>query len=204
MNKVLQQKVKDKCKDMGLSEEYVNGITEVLGADIADDSTDEAAIETAANRIADIAKRSQGEATRWAQKKQPVQPTPPTPPTPPASQVDVNAILEQVRQETDKRFKKLEEQNATLIAERDKAERSNAIGAAFNKHRIPDYLREYVTVPESVETAKIEEYVVGMAQKLVTQQLPGMSTDGPQVASQQETQAAADAFFKAHVKQEKQ
>ena len=40
MNKKLQQKVKDKCKDMGLSEEYLNGITEVLGADIADDSTD--------------------------------------------------------------------------------------------------------------------------------------------------------------------
>lgn len=201
MNKVLQQKVEDKCKDMGLSKEAINGITVLLGGEIADDSTDETAINTVVNRIADVAKQMQGEATRWAQKKQP---TPPTPPAPPAPSVDVNAILEQVRQETDKRFKKLEEQNATLIAERDKAERSNAIGAAFNKHRIPDYLREYVTVPESVETAKIEEYVAGMAQKLVTQQLPGMSTDGPQVASQQETQAAADAFFKAHVKQEKQ
>ena len=34
MNKILQQKVEDKCKDMGLSKEFVNGLTELLGADI--------------------------------------------------------------------------------------------------------------------------------------------------------------------------
>ena len=203
MNKVLAQKVKDKCKDMGLSEEYVNGITEVLGADIADDSTDDAAIETAANRIADIAKRSQGEATRWAQRKQPTPPTPPTPPAPPTPPVDAQGLMDQLRNELDQRMKKLEEANATLIAERNKMERQTAIGAAFSKHNIPEYLREYVSVPETVETAKIEEYVAGMAQKFVTQQLPGMGNTERQVASKQETEAAADAFFKAHVKQEK-
>lgn len=204
MNKILQQKVKDKCKDMGLSEEFVNGVTELLGADIADDSTDEAAIETVVNRIADVAKRSQGEATRWAQKAKPAPIVPPTPPVPPAPTEEEPAYFKAFREAQEKRMKALEDSNNTLIAEKAKLERANAIGAAFSKHNIPEYLREYVTVPESVETAKIDEFVSGMAQKFVTQQLPGMNIQGRQVASDEETKAAADSFFKAHVKQENQ
>lgn len=203
MNKKLQQKVKDKCKDMGLSEEYLNGITEVLGADIADDSTDEAAIETVANRISDIAKRSQGEATRWAQKQKPVPPTPPTPPTPPSTEEP--EYFRSFRQSMETRLEAIEEENIALKAERTRQKRAAKIAAAFAKHNIPEFLREYVNVPDSVEDAKIEEFVGGMAQKFVTQQLPGMSDTGRKVASNEETKAAAEQFFKTHVtdKQEK-
>lgn len=204
MNEILKQKVKDKCKDMGLSEEYLDGITGVLGADVADDSTDEAAIETAANRIADIAKRSQGEATRWAQKqKQP--PTPAPVEQPSTSGNEEPEYFKRYREDMDKRLKTIEEENATLRAEKSKQERAAKISAAFAKHNIPEYLREYVSVPDSVEDAKIEEYVGGMAQKFVTQQLPGMSDTGRKVASDEETKAAAEQFFKTHVtdKQEK-
>lgn len=46
-----------------------------MGGSIEDDSTDEAEIEKVANQIADVAKESQGEATRWANKaKEPKEP----------------------------------------------------------------------------------------------------------------------------------
>lgn len=73
MNKKLFEKVKDLCKDTGLSEKYLKAITEKLGGSIEDDSTDDAAIETTANLIADVATESQGEATRWANKKRMIQ-----------------------------------------------------------------------------------------------------------------------------------
>jgi hypothetical protein len=206
MNKVLAQKVKDKCKDMGLSEDYVNGITEVLGADITDDSTDETAIENVANLIADVARRSQGEATRWAQKRQPqTPPTPPAPPqpTPPTPSKGEPDWAKQMRESLEQRMSQLEQQNATLIAERKHQERSSKINAAFVKFNIPEYLREFVSVPDDVDDTKIEEFVGGMSQKLVAQQLPGMETSGRQVASKEETAAAAENFFKTHVQPKK-
>ena len=55
MNKTLFKKVKDLCKDTGLSEKYLTAITEKMGGSIEDDSTDEAEIEKVANQIADVA-----------------------------------------------------------------------------------------------------------------------------------------------------
>lgn len=69
MNKKLFAKVKDLCKDTGLSEKYLSAITEKLGGSIEDDSTDEAAITETANLVVEIAKASQGEATRWVNIK---------------------------------------------------------------------------------------------------------------------------------------
>lgn len=204
MNKVLAQKVKDKCKDMGLSEEYLNGITEVLGADVADDSTDNEAIETVANRISDIAKRSQGEATRWAQKNKPT-PKPDQEPKPDTDQQKpikgMPDWFNEWQKENDKRMKALEDENNALKAERLKETRSSLISSAMAKHNIPDYIRKYVSVPESTENDKIEEFIAGMAQEFVTQKLPNLGNQQPQVASKEATEAAADAFFKTHVKQ---
>lgn len=203
MNKTLQQKVKDKCKDMGLSEDYVNGITEILGADVADDSTDEQAIEATVNRIADVAKRSQGEATRWAQaQKNKPAPTPTLEPTPqPQPGADEPDWFRKWKEDNDKRMKALEDENSNLKAERAKLQRTETINATFAKYEIPDYLRKYISVPDSIEADKIEEYVAGMSQEFVTRQLPGNQTQ-PQVASKQETEAAAEAFFKSKVKPE--
>lgn len=41
MNKLLFSKVKDQCKDTGLSEECLKALTEAIGGSIEDDSTDE-------------------------------------------------------------------------------------------------------------------------------------------------------------------
>ena len=67
MNKALYTKVKDRCKDTHLSEKYLKEITESIGDVVEDDSTDEELIEKTATKIVNIAKSSQGEATRWAQ-----------------------------------------------------------------------------------------------------------------------------------------
>ena len=59
MNRKLFEKVKTKCTDTGLSEKYLQAITEKMGGSIEDDSTDDEAIETTANLIAEVAKESQ-------------------------------------------------------------------------------------------------------------------------------------------------
>ena len=65
MNKELFAKVKDKCKDTGLSEKYLTAITEAMGGSVADDSTDNDAIESTANLILSVATaRLQGGRTR--------------------------------------------------------------------------------------------------------------------------------------------
>ena len=56
MNKKLFEKVKGLCKDTGLSEKYLKAITEKMGGSIEDDSTDDEAIESTANLIAEVAK----------------------------------------------------------------------------------------------------------------------------------------------------
>lgn len=203
MNKVLAEKVKAKCKDMGLSEEFINGITASLGTDITDDSTDNEAIEAKATLIAEIAKQTQGEGNRYVESYKKNHPQ--LPPKPPKTEDDGGeepAWATKFRQSFEDRIQKLEDKNKELIAEQNKTNRTSKIVAAFDKHNIPSFIREYVSVPETVMDNKIDEFVGGMAQKFITEKLPQMDTTGRQVASKEETQAAADAFFKAHVKQE--
>lgn len=201
MNKTLTEKVKAKCKDMGLSEEYLNGVTQMLGGNIADDSTDEAAIESCANQIMEIAKASQGEATRWAQKQKSKTepPAPPTPPTPPAPQPDGEPEWFKVyREKNDKRMKTLEDENTLLKQQRTASERQANITAAFDKYKVPAFLRQHLSVPDSV--TDIDAHVAKMAQDFVTHNLPEEAGGQKKVASREETEAAADAFFKAQTK----
>ena len=196
MNKTLTEKVKAKCKDMGLSEEYLNGVTKLLGGSIADDSTDEKAIEDCANQIMEVAKASQGEATRWAQKQKPKPepPAPPTPQTPPAPQPEGEPEwFKAYREQNEQRMKSIEDENNLLKQQRTASERQASITAAFDKYNVPTYLRQHLAVPEDV--TDIDAHVAKMAQDFVTHQLP--QTDGGQkkVASKEETEAAANAFF---------
>ena len=69
MNKLLFSKVKDQCKDTGLSEECLKALTEAIGGSIEDDSTDEEAIGKVANQIKQVAVSTQSEAARWANNK---------------------------------------------------------------------------------------------------------------------------------------
>lgn len=200
MNKILQQKVADKCKDMGLSEEYVSNLTQNMGGAVAEDSTDEAAIEGVANQISAVARLSQGEATRWVnkhkEKNPPVPPTPPTPIVPPAD--DEPSWFKAYREEQEQRVKALETQNAELAAEKAKQERTASINAAYAKHNIPEALREFVAVPDSVEASAIDGFVAGMAQKIVALQLPKLP-HSVQAQAGEVTKEQTDAIAKSMI-----
>lgn len=112
MNKKLFEKVKGLCKDTGLSEKYLKAITEKMGGSIEDDSTDDEAIESTANLIAEVAKESQGEATRWANKNK--------------------------ETKTEEEEKKAEEERK----KKEEEARAKEVVKAMEKHKIPAYLRD--------------------------------------------------------------
>ena len=145
MNKKLFEKVKGLCKDTGLSEKYLKAITEKMGGSIEDDSTDDEAIESTANLIAEVAKESQGEATRWANKNKETK-----------TEEEKKAEEERKKKEeeerlkgkvaldeaTEKRLKEMEEKIANYEAKESKEARAKEVVKAMEKHKIPAYLRD--------------------------------------------------------------
>lgn len=179
MNKKLFVKVKDLCKDTGLSEKYITTITEKMGGSIEDDSTDEAAIEGMANQIADIAKETQGEATRWANKKDPKDPkdTDPKDPSDPKSP-------KEPADPSEARIKALEDEIEGLKGNKEQEERAAAVRAAQAKHKIPDWRMEGLVVPDGKDP---DEYLAGIKQTLITQNLMPADTEGSKAASEKAT-----------------
>ena len=158
MNKKLFEKVKSLCKDTGLSEKYLKAITEKLGGSIEDDSTDEAAIETTANLVADVAKESQGESSRWVdafKKKNPKRKDPDDDDDPdddsdddddPDDDPDAKkkGKKDPMMKLLKKMQKQMEDQAAelkTLKGEKAAGERTANIQKLMEDHKIPKYLR---------------------------------------------------------------
>lgn len=155
MNKALLAKVKEKTKDTRLSEKYLTAITEKLGGSVEDDSTDEELIETTATLIADVATESQGEATRWAQKAKGNAKTK-TVKDDDTDDDDDNDTDDDTNTKKGKGGKgkgkgsdNSDDEIATLRkrldemeAERTRGARTAEINAAFEKHKIPVFLRE--------------------------------------------------------------
>ena len=179
MNAKLFEKVKSLCKDTGLSEKYLKAITAKLGGSIEDDSTDEAAIEEAANLVAEVAKESQGEATRWANakgkgKKKPSKDDDPT----------------------EARLKALEEQLAKYKADEAKGKRSKEISEAFEKHKIPTYLRDRLAKSIS-DDEDLEEAVSALKQDLITNGLISEDSEGAKAASEKQVEEAANSLLES-------
>lgn len=173
MNVSLNEKVRAKCKDMGLSEKYLNAITEAIGGSIADDSTDETAIENVANQIAAAAAASQAEATRWVNARKPQEhnvPTQQPTTTPKPLETEKPEWFKQYEQEQLNKIKALEEKNREITARYNSDKRSEAISSAFDKHNIPANLRQFISVPDDVEN--IEQHIANAAQVLTTMSLP--------------------------------
>lgn len=183
MNKKLFVKVKDLCKDTGLSEKYLTTITEKMGGSIEDDSTDEAAIEGMANQIAEIAKETQGEATRWVNKKDPKDPDPKDPdPKNPKNPADPSEA----------RIKALEDEIEGLKGNKAQEERAAAVKAAQTKHKIPDWRMEGLVVPDGKDP---DEYLAGIKQTLITQNLMPADTEGSKAASEKATDELATSLL---------
>lgn len=204
MNDKLFSKVKDLCKDTGLSEKYLKAITEKLGGSIEDDSTDDSAIETTANLIADVAVESQGEATRWASKKKPAKKRPKPKDDDPDSDPD----------ETDDddpdgsgdsgkggkslltRIKALEKELEGYEAEKARSARSKSIADAMEKHKIPAYLRERLA--KSIgDDEDVEETVKSLRQDFITNGLMPKDSEGVKAVSEKQLDEAADSLLES-------
>jgi hypothetical protein len=185
MNKTLFEKVKAKCKDTGLSEKYLKAITEKMGGSVEDDSTDEAAIEGAANQIAEIATETQGEATRWANKKTPEPKEPDLQnPKPPKDEDD----------QTAKEIKALKDKLAEMESNVLKGQREGLIKAAQAKHKIPDWRMKGLVVPDDQNP---DEFLAGIKQDLITQNLVSADAEGVKTVTEKAVEQAADSLLES-------
>ena len=207
MNKELFAKVKDKCKDMGLSERCLTAITEAMGGSVADDSTDTDAIESTANLIVSVATASQSEATRWVNKAKGT----PKPKTTKKDGEEGNADDDDPNNTDPNKdgkgggngnpseseaIKKLQEQIDALKAEKSKGERTATINAAFEKHNIPAFLRERLAKSIS-DDEDVEEAVSALKQDCITNGLMSDSAEGAKAASEKQVDEAADALLES-------
>lgn len=199
MNKKLFEKVKGLCKDTGLSEKYLKAITEKMGGSIEDDSTDDGAIESTANLIAEVAKESQGEATRWANKNKETK-----------TEEEKKAEEERKKKEeeerlkgkvaldeaTEKRLKDMEEAIAGYKAKESKEARAKEVATAMEKHKIPAYLRDRLAKSIS-DDEDIEDAVSAYKQELITNGLDDEHSGGAKAASEKQIDEAADSLLES-------
>lgn len=199
MNKKLFEKVKGLCKDTGLSEKYLKAITEKMGGSIEDDSTDDEAIESTANLIAEVAKESQGEATRWANKNKETK-----------TEEEKKAEEERKKKEeeerlkgkvaldeaTEKRLKEMGEKIANYEAKESKEARAKEVVKAMEKHKIPAYLRDRLAKSIS-DDEDIEDAVSAYKQELITNGLDDEHSGGSKAASEKQIDEAADSLLES-------
>lgn len=199
MNKKLFEKVKGLCKDTGLSEKYLKAITEKMGGSIEDDSTDDEAIESTANLIAEVAKESQGEATRWANKNKETK-----------TEEEKKAEEERKKKEeeerlkgkvaldeaTEKRLKEMEEKIANYEAKESKEARAKEVVKTMEKHKIPAYLRDRLAKSIS-DDEDIEDAVSAYKQELITNGLDDEHSGGSKAASEKQIDEAADSLLES-------
>lgn len=193
MNKQLFEKVKTKCKDTGLAEKYLQAITEKMGGSIEDDSTDDEAIEKTANLIADVAKESQREATRWANKKNQDK-------KPKETEGEEEEEEEETKGGKGGKSGKKDQESEELKAirreldelknEKAKSQRSKAISDAMEKHKIPVFLRDKLNIAD--DTEDIDAAVASLKQDLITNGLVSADSEGTKAASEKQIDEAAD------------
>ena len=204
MNKKLFEKVKGLCKDTGLSEKYLKAITEKMGGSIEDDSTDDKAIESTANLIAEVAKESQGEATRWANKKKPTQTEDEEEEERKRKEEESKRKEEESKRKgkvaldeaTEKRLKEMEEKIANYEAKESKEARAKEVVKAMEKHKIPAYLRDRLAKSIS-DDEDIEDAVSAYKQELITNGLDDEHSGGSKAASEKQIDEAADSLLES-------
>ncbi len=194
MNKKLFAKVKDLCKDTGLSEKYLNVITEKMGGSVEDDSTDDAAIEATANLISELAKESQSEATRWVNAKKKDPDPDPNKKDPDPNKKDPDTTNGD--SEMEKRLKAMEEKMSGYEAKESKAKRTAAVMAAMDKHKIPTEFRDRLAKSIS-DDEDIEEAVTSLKQGFITAGLSPEGAEGSKAASEKEIEESADSLLES-------
>jgi hypothetical protein len=195
MNKKLLENLKAKCKDMGLSEAALEQIAGIASNGLEDTATDEA-IEERAKQYVPILQAMQGEATRWAQKKQ-EPPTPPTPPAPPQPKPDEAEPWKAAIAEIEKKYAGvMETQNNTIAELQAKlaaSERTGVIAAAMKKLGLTEADMEFVSIPAD---ANIDEYLGKYKQSLVNRGLKPADPNASKEAKDKAESDMADAMLK--------
>lgn len=204
MNKLLFSKVKDQCKDTGLSEECLKALTEAIGGSIEDDSTDEEAIGKVANQIKQVAVSTQSEAARWANNKKDPKNKKDQKKQKPANkdgEGDDDPDGDQdPPQNTDNQvlelLKKLEKRMDQFEVDGKTKDRQKLIKEAMENHKIPAKFRDRLA--KSIgDDEDIEETVKAFKQDFITE---GLTSEGEQknkTATEQQIDEAADALLKS-------
>ncbi len=196
MNKKLFLKVKDLCKDTGVSEKCLKAITEKMGGSIEDDSTDEKAIETTANLIAEVAKETQSEATRWANKKGSKTEEEEEEEGKKKPKPKKESEEEEKNDPQSKEIAELKKQLEEMKAAQSKGERDAAIAKAMKDHNIPakfrDRLAKSISDEEDVDSA-----VAAMKQDFITEGLMTDDPEGSKGASEKQVDEAADDLLES-------
>ena len=206
MNKLLFSKVKDQCKDTGLSEECLKALTEAIGGSIEDDSTDEEAIGKVANQIKQVAVSTQSEAARWANNKKDPKNKKDQKKQKPANKDgegddDGDPDRDQdPPQNTDNQvlelLKKLEKRMDQFEVDGKTKDRQKLIKEAMENHKIPAKFRDRLA--KSIgDDEDIEETVKAFKQDFITE---GLTSEGEQknkTATEQQVDEAADALLKS-------
>lgn len=204
MNKLLFSKVKDQCKDTGLSEECLKALTEAIGGSIEDDSTDEEAIGKVANLIKQVAVSTQSEAARWANNKNDPKNKKDQKKQKPANKDgegdDDPGGDQDPPQNTDNQvlelLKKLEKRMDQFEVDGKTKDRQKLIKEAMENHKIPAKFRDRLA--KSIgDDEDIEETVKAFKQDFITE---GLTSEGEQknkTATEQQVDEAADALLKS-------
>lgn len=189
MNKSLFVKVKDLCKDTGLSEKYLKVITEKMGGSIEDDSTDETAIGNMANQIAEIAKETQGEATRWASKKKEDPKNDDDP-----QKDDLNKKENPKDDPSAKKIEEVEKELENMKKQQAAKDREDAVTKALDKHGIPAWRRKGLVIPENEDP---DQFCAGLKQDLITENLLPEDPESVKTASEKNVDEASDSLLES-------
>lgn len=189
MNKSLFVKVKDLCKDTGLSEKYLKVITEKIGGSIEDDSTDETAIGNMANQIAEIAKETQGEATRWASKKKEDPKNDDDP-----QKDDLNKKENPKDDPSAKKIEDVEKELENMKKQQAAKDREDAVTKALDKHGIPAWRRKGLVIPENEDP---DQFCAGLKQDLITENLLPEDPESVKTASEKNVDEASDSLLES-------
>ena len=203
MNKKLLKVLQDKCKDFGLTDKAIEELAESASEGLSDDASDED-INSAADSLIPTAKIIQGEITRKTRK------TAPKPKTTSKKTGDDDegagdgdegdddgknppAWFRKYKKQNDAAVKALQDENATLKAEKAKGERHAAITLKAKELGIPDFLMKRFSIADDADIEKeLKEY----KQELVTNKLMPAEKADILSSSQKAMEDDADAWAK--------
>lgn len=167
MKKKFRQLLSDKCKDMGLTEKAIDSLVELGVSGLNDDASD-VDITKAVDFVVPYAKAMQAEITRKTRKAQ----SNSSQSTDEGEGEGENKGGSKEAPDWFKPFQEkltaLEQENATLKAEKSKSEREAKIAAKAKTLGIPDYLMKRYTLAED---ADIDKELEAFKQDLVNNNL---------------------------------